>query len=434
VAELRRLGAGRVLAIGGPDITQPFDVDEAWDPADPAQLVELTDHLAGLMGGGEPYLLPGDPVGAFVAARAAVAEDAPLSTTSGRAAPTAANVAEGAPIWITTSDRAEVALASLAAADASGAALFLVDAGDPRRSLDVRGAAVGAGPVSVLGDLDETQRWQTTTLFAAEEIPGGGLLMFEPARRLVALYGNPNTDALGVLGEQGPDGWAETAVRLRSAAVGYDADGIPVLPTFEIIATVAAADAGDDGDYSAEMSVDSLTGWVDYAAEQGLYVVLDLQPGRSDFLSQAQRYESLLRRPHVGLALDPEWRLGPDQVHLEQVGSVSAAEINTVTDWLAGLVRENRLPQKLLLLHQFKFSMITERETLHTPPELAVVIQMDGQGPLETKYITWDALTEGTESAGWRWGWKNFFDEDSPMATPDQVLALRPTAWFVSFQ
>ena len=102
-------------------------------------------------------------------------------------------------------------------------------------------------------------------------------------------------------------------------------------------------------------------------------MVLDLQPGRTDFLTQAKRYEEVLKLPYVGLALDPEWRLKPDQVHLRQIGSVSAAEVNTVSQWLAGLVRRESLPQKLFLVHQFDFSMITERETLETPSELAVV-------------------------------------------------------------
>ena len=56
--------------------------------------------------------------------------------------------------------------------------------------------------------------------------------------------------------------------------------------------------------------------------------MLDLQPGRTDFLTQAKLYAELLKQPHVGLALDPEWRLKPDQVHLVQIGSVSAEEIN----------------------------------------------------------------------------------------------------------
>jgi len=165
-----------------------------------------------------------------------------------------------------------------------------------------------------------------------------------------------------------------------------------------------------------------------------VYVILDLQPGRTDFLTQAQRYEEFLRLPHVGLALDPEWRLRPDQVHLRQIGSVDAEEINRVSDWLSSLVRDERLPQKYFVVHQFRFSMITNREAIATPPELFRVIQMDGQGPLPTKYETYGAITAGQDDVGWAWGWKNFYDEDSPMGTPTEVLAVRPVVVFVSFQ
>ena len=82
--------------------------------------------------------------------------------------------------------------------------------------------------------------------------------------------------------------------------------------------------------------------------QNGVYVILDLQPGRTDFLTQAKRYEEFLRLPHVGLALDSEWRLEPNQVHLRQIGSVDAAEINTVVDWLAALVREDEPAAKVL--------------------------------------------------------------------------------------
>ena len=201
-----------------------------------------------------------------------------------------------------------------------------------------------------------------------------------------------------------------------------------------MIATLATARAGRDGDYSGEISVEDLMPWVEFAAREGVYVVLDLQPGRTDFLTQAKYYEELLVLPHVGLALDPEWRLKPNQVHLRQIGSVDAAEVNGVADWLAELVRTERLPQKLFMVHQFRFTMIRNRDTIVTPPELAVLIHMDGQGPLATKYETWGALTAGTGDRGWHWGWKNFFDEDSPLATPEQVLELSPLVVFVSYQ
>ena len=155
-------------------------------------------------------------------------------------------------------------------------------------------------------------------------------------------------------------------------------------------------------------------------------MVLDIQPGRADFLTQAKIYEEFLRLPHVGLALDPEWRLKPGQFHLRQIGTVDAAEINRVVEWLAGIVREEALPQKLLILHQFRFSMITNRHLVETPPELAVLIHMDGQGPLGTKYNSWNALTNQLDADRFYWGWKNFYDEDSPTARPDQVLKLTP--------
>ena len=206
------------------------------------------------------------------------------------------------------------------------------------------------------------------------------------------------------------------------------------IPTFEIITTLATGAAGEDGNYSGEFSIEALMPWVDFAGQNGVYVVLDLQPGRTDFLTQAKQYEELLKLPHVGLALDPEWRLEANEVHLVQIGSVDALEVNAVIEWLAALVREERLPQKLLMVHQFRFSMFPNRELLTTPPELAVVIHMDGQGSLGSKYNTWEALVAGTEDRGWFWGWKNFFDEDFPLATPQQVLDLTPVPFFVSYQ
>ena len=291
----------------------------------------------------------------------------------------------------------------------------------------------GASQVEMLSDFGEDAVWQLDVVRRGDEIPGGGLLMFESGhgRRLVAMYGHPTTSGLGVLGEQGPD---EGVERLRSIAEGYDADGSVVLPTFEIIATIASAGPGRDGDYSGETARDEIRPWVEIAAANGIYVVLDLQPGRTDFLTQAKYYEEFLRLPHVGLALDPEWRLKPDQVHLLQIGTVDAAEINQVVDWLAGIVREEALPQKLLILHQFRLPMITNRHLVETPPELAVLIQMDGQGPLGSKYNTWNTLTNKPDAERFHWGWKNFYDEDSPTATPDQVLELTPTPGFVSFQ
>ena len=184
------------------------------------------------------------------------------------------------------------------------------------------------------------------------------------------------------------------------------------MPAFELIATVASAEAGPDGDFSIESPLERLRPWVDAAAVAGLLVVLDLQPGRSDFLTQARRYEALLRQPHVGLALDPEWRLARRQRHLRDIGSVAADEVNRVGAWLAALTRRHALPQKLFIVHQFRLDMIRNRSRIRTHPELALLFQMDGQGTQRQKLATWRAITAGGP-AGARFGWKNFSDEDA---------------------
>lgn len=261
--------------------------------------------------------------------------------------------------------------------------------------------------------------------------PGGGYLLFRN-RHLVALYGHPGSAALGVLGEQGITKSVRRAKVVASRYSRYTQR--PVVPTFEIIATIASAGAGGDKDYSAEASVRTLRPWVTAARKAGMYVILDLQPGRSDFLTQAKRYRSLLRQPHVGLALDPEWRLKKRQKPLQQIGSVSVAEVNRTSDWLARLTRKYRLPQKAFVLHQFSTSMIRNRARLVTShPELATVVHVDGQGTQGEKLGTWRAIRRGLP-AGVALGWKNFYDEDKPIRSPRKTWAVRPRPDLITYQ
>ncbi|MDN5747354.1 MAG: hypothetical protein L0H64_02315 [Pseudonocardia sp.] len=334
-------------------------------------------------------------------------------------------------LLVLTTDGASAAAGT---ARAAGARVETVTDPDPRvaapTGLDPRpehvlalGSAFGT-PEVLAGRLDVAARGAT--------LPGGGQVLF-PGRRMVALYGHPGVPALGVLGEQDV---AASVARAKALAAEYDAvSDVPVVPAFELIATIADSGPGPDGDYSSEATVEFLRPWVDAAREAGVYVLLDLQPGRTDFLTQAQRYTELLAQPHVGLALDPEWRLGPDQRPLQQIGSVDVDEVNAVITWLADLTRENALPQKLLMIHQFRLSMIAGRERLDTSrDELAVLLHADGFGTPDLKFATWAALHEGAP-AGVAWGWKNFYDEDTPTFTPAQTMAIEPEPpVFVSYQ
>ncbi len=308
---------------------------------------------------------------------------------------------------------------------------------DPRGSAAVVDALSEDRPESVLAlgaafAAEDGLDWKIETAATGAQLPGGGQVLF-PGRMLVALYGHPGTGALGVLGEQPLDAAIE---RAREHAARYEPlVDVTVVPAFEIIATVASSSAGADGNYSAEAAPETLLPWVEAAGEAGLYVVLDLQPGRTDFVTQAERYRALLELPHVGLALDPEWRLGPDEVHLTQIGSVAIDEVNRVVTWLADLTRERALPQKLLVLHQFRLGMLPDRHRVDTSrEELAVMIHADGQGSQGDKQATWRALHQN-EPPGLAWGWKNFYDEDQPMLTPEQTIEqVSPLPQLVTYQ
>ncbi|MDI1465229.1 hypothetical protein QEZ54_30095 [Catellatospora sp. KI3] len=329
------------------------------------------------------------------------------------------------------------AAAATATAKASGARVLELKEADPRADDDAIKALTGQVPAHVLAlgsafGSAERVRYQVETAATGTLLPGGRQVLF-PHRRLVALYGHPGDAGLGSLGEQGVDKAVERAKKVAASYRAVD-DGDTVVPAFEIIATVASADPGPDGDYSNESTVDQLRPWVDAAGAAGIYVVLDLQPGRTDFLTQAKLYEELLRQPHVGLALDPEWRLSAHQVHMVQIGSVAANEINETAAWLADLTRANHLPQKVLMLHQFLTEMISSRDDLDTSrDELSFVIHADGFGTAGEKMATWQRVRDEAPSRVW-WGWKNFYDEDKPTFSPRQTVEVDPSPVFVSYQ
>lgn len=299
---------------------------------------------------------------------------------------------------------------------------------------DASKAVAAADPlVTVTADeaTGATLQWQAQVRANGHELPGGGYEIFNN-KRYIALYGSPVGPSLGVLGEQDVPATIERATNQAKAYEPFTEDTI--VPALEIIATVASGQAGDDGNYSNEWDPETFVPMIDAATEAGQYVVLDFQPGRADFLSQVKQYEELLKRPNVGIALDPEWRLGPDEFPLQRIGHVEIDEVNQVIDWLADFTRKEGLPQKLVILHQFQIQMLRDRDQVDTShPEIALLIHADGQGNQGQKQDTWQALLKDAPE-GVVWGWKNFIDEDQPMLNEEQTFKVEPQPHFVSYQ
>ena len=116
--------------------------------------------------------------------------------------------------------------------------------------------------------------------------PADGALL--PDYRIVTFYGHPHDPGMGIVGEYEIEQLAEM---LREEAANYAAadPSRPVIPALEIIATVAQRVPGSDGTYILDTDTETLTAYIDFAAEQGMVVVLDLQVGRGTVAAEIEK-------------------------------------------------------------------------------------------------------------------------------------------------
>jgi hypothetical protein len=252
------------------------------------------------------------------------------------------------------------------------------------------------------------------------ELPRGGRRLL-PDRRIVAYYGAPQDDELGALGIGTP---AHAARRLERQAKPYATKRRPVLPAMELLAVTAAASPGEGSRYNTRQDPKIINRYLRAARKAKALLVLDIQPGRSDFFTEATRLKRWLKQPDVGLALDPEWRMDPGQVPGQVIGHVEAREVNAVSAWLSKIVAQRKLPQKLFLIHQFTNDMVDDTQ-LHERQGLAMVLNADGFGTPALKKAKYHAFTSSPRRFFGE-GFKLFYKEDTRMMKPRQVLRLKP--------
>jgi hypothetical protein len=257
-------------------------------------------------------------------------------------------------------------------------------------------------------------------------LPGGGRRII-PGRHVVALYGAPQDAELGALGIGSPDAAAR---RLQRQTRAYRSRSTRELPAMELIAVVANRAPGDDGRYRTRLDDAVIGRYLRAARKVGAILVLDIQPGRSDFLTEAKALRRWLAEPDVSLALDPEWRMQEGQIPGQAIGSVSAQEVNSVARWLSAEARRDRLPQKLLVVHQFTRNMVRDRDTLERPPGVMPVLNVDGFGDQAQKQAKYRELAQRRLPNGF----KLFYKEDRGLMAPRAVEALSPRPQFVVYE
>jgi hypothetical protein len=285
-------------------------------------------------------------------------------------------------------------------------------------------AAAGARAMTAGSDAAPAgQAGQDASARAAQapppQLPRGGRAIF-PAYRVVAFYGAPQAAQLGELGIGTP---RQAGRKLLAQAKPYARRTRPVLPAMELIAVVAAGSAGPGGRYNLRQPDSVIRRYLRAARRVKALLLLDIQPGRSDFFTETTRLRKWLKEPDVGLALDPEWRMGPSEVPGQVIGHVSAREVNATTAWLSQLVARDDLPEKLVVVHQFTDDMVPEAE-LKRHPGLAYVLNADGFGSDEVKVAKYRRFVR--QAPAFRRGFKLFYHEDVKTMSPAKVMGLRP--------
>jgi hypothetical protein len=293
------------------------------------------------------------------------------------------------------------------------------------------GAAVGAGDRS---NGDSTKPAAATSSASKQasaprptELPLGGRRIF-PRFRVIGYYGAPQAHALGALGIGSPD---HAVRRLAQQAKPYARKTRPVMLALELLADVANRDPGTDNLYRTRQPPSVINRYLAAARRAKALLVLDIQPGHADFLTETRHLDRWLREPDVGLALDPEWHT-PGAVPGTQIGSVQAEDVNAVARHVAAIVRKYNLPEKLFVIHQFTPDMIAGKERVQQPPGLAVTMNVDGFGDRPNKISKYRQFThDGTH---FHRGYKLFYEEDTNLMTPGSVLALQPRPDFVVYE
>ncbi|HEX6627123.1 MAG TPA: hypothetical protein VF105_04135 [Gemmatimonadaceae bacterium] len=272
------------------------------------------------------------------------------------------------------------------------------------------------------------------------QLPGAIL----PANRIVAFYGNPLSKRMGILGELPPD---QMLARFdKEIAAWAKADpSHPVKPALHLIAVVAQGSPGRDGKYRLRMT-DSLIDLVSqWAAKRNALLFLDIQVGHSTVQEEVPRLIPFLKRPNIMLGLDPEFSMkvrstkagsGERSKPGDRIGTMDASDVNYAVGVLADIVKQNNLPPKVLVVHRFTRSMLTNANQIKLDPRVQVVINMDGWGQPWLKYDSYRAYVEAepVQFTGFKLFYHNDTKKGDPLLTPPEVLMLNPKPLYIQYQ
>jgi hypothetical protein len=261
----------------------------------------------------------------------------------------------------------------------------------------------------------------------AQGVPGALL----PKYRILAYYGHPNADTMGILGEYSKDDLFQKLTEQKAAYEAADPSR-PVKMAFELIASVGQPDPQNNGSYLLHTDAKTIQEYADFARDHDMILILDMQIGHSTVKDEIAKVSQFLKLPYVHLGLDPEFATSGDVAPGDAIGTIDAADVTDAQNELAAIAAENKIPPKLLVVHRFTENMVTNSDQIEPVNGVQLVIDFDGFGEPDSKTGLYEHIIGlgGAQFAGF----KLFYKKDDPLLTPAQVIALKPAPDFVVYQ
>lgn len=279
-----------------------------------------------------------------------------------------------------------------------------------------------------LSNNDTTGRWPVKTHYP---LPGAIL----PYNRIIAFYGNLYSKRMGILGELPKE---EMLKKLQGEVANWQAADTTVkaIPALHYIATTAQIEPGRANLHRMRMPFKQIDTIVKWAKSIDALVFLDIQVGHSNVKDEVVSLEPYLKLPEVHLGIDPEFSMKNGEIPGTKIGTFNSDDINDAIAILVNLVRKNKLPPKVLVIHRFTQGMLTNYKDIKIVPEVQVVIDMDGFGERVLKKSTYQRYIyrEPVQFAGVKLFYKNDNRKHWQMYTPGELLEFTPKPIYIQYQ
>jgi hypothetical protein len=157
-----------------------------------------------------------------------------------------------------------------------------------------------------------------------------------------------------------------------------------------------------------------------------------VQVGLSTVRTELEPLIPYLKQPHIQLALDPEFDMWPGQKPGQQLGHMTAYEINYAQYVLRWIAEDTDGPNKIMLVHQFTGSMLPDKKEIEIEPRVDLTIVMDGFGGRGVKEKHYDIYVR--EESVLFAGIKHFYKHDVDLMSPAETLKLDPRPDVIIYQ